>query len=78
MVYQMKGVEMAKKFSRFESNLLAVLAKERELRKVGYQESTLQDEYQLKSGEYFIRVQYPETAETLQSWDNVTLFWCAS
>ena len=69
---------MSKKFSRFESNLLAVLAKERELRKVGYQESSLQDENQLKSGEYFIRIQYPENTETLQSWDNVTLFWCTS
>ena len=68
---------MTKKFSRFESNLLSVMAKERELRKIGYRESSLQDEYRLKCGEYIVKVPYPKDIEALQGWENVTLFWCA-
>ena len=66
---------MASKIERFESNLLTVLAKERELRKVGYQEAKLLSEHQLECGEYLVKVPSPEDPAAIQSWDNVTLFW---
>ena len=72
------GIRMIRNVERYHANLLAVMAKERELRRIGYQESTLQDEYRLERGEYFVRVPYPENTETLQGWESVTLFWRAS
>ena len=66
---------MAQKLNNFHSNLFAVLAKERELQKDGYQQGNTQDADQLKRGEYFVQAPHPERTTPLQGWEDLIIYW---
>ena len=60
------------------SSILSVIAKERELVQMGYQEKKLDDEQQLDSGEYFVRLPDYGNHAALQGWENMSIIWRSS
>jgi len=69
---------MANNIEYLHSNIISVLAKERELRGNGYREKILTDEYLLDCGEYLVRTPFHNNLDALQGWESISIVWCTS
>ena len=69
---------MANKIEYLHSNIISVLAKERELLGNGYREKVLTDEYLLECGEYLVRAPFHNNLGALQGWESISIVWCTS
>lgn len=67
---------MPDNIEHLSSNILSILAKERELLGDGYQIVDIIDEHLLERGEYLVRSPYQEDIGGLRGWESMSIIWC--